>query len=77
MSRVRFGIVITGSIILVASYLLLLYTFFDANLSPVKTVITPMISPPEPPEGTPPSDRPRIPKPPEPSIVRSAGAYNV
>jgi len=39
MSRVRFSIIIVSSIILFSSYLILLYTFFSAYLSPIKTVI--------------------------------------
>ena len=36
--RLRFGAIIISSIILVASYFILLYTFISAYLSPIKTV---------------------------------------
>ena len=39
MSKARFSIIIVSSIVLVASYLILLATFFNAYLSPIKTVI--------------------------------------
>ena len=39
MSKIRFGIIVMSSIILVASYLIMLYTFFAAYLSPIKTVV--------------------------------------
>ena len=39
MSKARFRIIIVSSIVLVASYLILLATFFSAYLSPIKTVI--------------------------------------
>ena len=37
--RARFRVILVSSIILFASYLILLYTFISAYLSPVKTVI--------------------------------------
>jgi len=39
MSRVRFSLIIVSSVILFSSYLILLFTFFSAYLSPIKTVI--------------------------------------
>jgi len=39
MSRTRFTVIVASSIILFSSYLIILYTFFSAYLSPIKTVI--------------------------------------
>jgi len=39
VSKLRFGMIITGSMVLLASYLILLFTFISAYLSPVKAVV--------------------------------------